>query len=333
MQYLTLLTQLGANKIATATANNSTIKLTQIAIGDGSGTVPMPNANQTALVNEVFRADLNNLKVDENNANWVVAVGYIPSTEGDFWVREVGIYDVDGDLIAIGNYPETFKPVMANNVAKDIYVKMIFEVSSTDAVTLQIDPSIVMASREYVGEELSKKVSITDLKSINGATLLGGGNLVIEGVPSGIITMWSGLISEIPNGWYLCNGANGTPDLRGRFVYGASVDGDINAKGGSADAIVVEHTHTANHNHSASSNTTGNHSHTVYGHYDGASVSTISSFGGGSSFNRSNSTSSNGNHSHTITVNTANVTTSSTGESGTGKNLPPFMKLAYLMKG
>ncbi len=183
MQYLTLLTQLGASKIATATANNTTINLTQIAIGDGNGTVPMPNATQTALVNEVYRANLNDLKVDENNANWVVAVGYIPSTEGNFWVREVGIYDADGDLIAVGNYPETFKPMMADNVAKDIYIKMIFEISSADAVTLEVDPSIVMASREYVSQELLNYALKSNVYTKNEVNLLNRGykNRILNG--------------------------------------------------------------------------------------------------------------------------------------------------------
>lgn len=154
MEYFTVLTEIGAAKIAAATANNTTINLSHIALGDGAGVVVMPDASQSELVNEVFRAALNNLSVDENNDTWIVATGYIPTDEGNFWVREVGIFDSDGDLIAIGNYPETFKPVLANNVAKDLYVKMIMEVSNSDAVTLQIDPSVVLASREFVAAEI-----------------------------------------------------------------------------------------------------------------------------------------------------------------------------------
>lgn len=167
MQYLTLLTQIGAVKIAAATAANSTVQLTHIAVGDSSGTVTMPNANQTTLINEVFRASLNNLSVDENNSNWVVTEGYIGSNDGNFWIREVGIFDIDGDLIAVGNYPETFKPLMADGVAKDLYLKVIIEVSSTEAVTLQIDPSIVMASREFVTDELLKYAFINGDESKN----------------------------------------------------------------------------------------------------------------------------------------------------------------------
>lgn len=157
MEYFTLITSIGASKIALATANNTTLALTHIAVGDGAGNIAMPDASRTALVNETYRASLTDLTVDENNTNWVVAVGYIPSNEGNFWVREVGIFDVDGDLIAIGNYPETFKPVTADGVAKDLYMKVIFEVSSLESITLQVDPSLVMASREYVNNGLGNK--------------------------------------------------------------------------------------------------------------------------------------------------------------------------------
>ena len=157
MDYFTLLTQTGATKITAAAANNTTVNLTHIAVGDGAGSVVMPDASQTALVGETYKTQLSDLKVDDNNSNWLVAVGYIPSDIGNFWVREVGIFDEDGDLIAVGNYPETFKPVMANNVAKDLYISVIIETSNAEAVTLTIDPSIVMASRLYVEENFSNK--------------------------------------------------------------------------------------------------------------------------------------------------------------------------------
>jgi hypothetical protein len=158
----------------------------------------------------------------------------------------------------------------------------------------------------------------------------------VEGVPAGVITMWSGLISAIPSGWFLCNGANSTHDLRGRFIYGASVDGDVGVTGGSANAIVVSHTHsTPAHTHTASSNTTGAHTHSFYNN-------SLTVGGGGFYINKHATyhagvtaiTGSSGNHSHTITVNSGGGGTSgSTGSSGTNANLPPYMKLAYIMKG
>lgn len=173
MQYFTLLTAKGAEKIAAATAANTTVDLTHIALGDGNGSVVMPDASKTALVNEVYRASLNDLRVDATNANWVVAESNVPASQGNFWVREVGVFDVDGDLIAIGNYPETFKPVTADGVAKDLYMKVIFEVSSSDAVTLQVDPSVVMASQEYVNNEMAKKADANHNHDTSYAAIIG----------------------------------------------------------------------------------------------------------------------------------------------------------------
>lgn len=141
----------------------------------------------------------------------------------------------------------------------------------------------------------------------------------IEGVPTGVITMWSGAVSSVPDGWYLCNGSNGTPDLRNRFVYGASVDQDVKNIGGSANAVNVSHSH------SGSSNSAGSHYHNISSNNGAAGGAGRVTNNTGSHL-RYTATSSSGNHSHAITVN-------SSGENGVNKNLPPYMKLAYIMKG
>lgn len=157
MDYFTLLTNLGAQKIAAAMAANTTIDLTEIAIGDGNGAVPVPNITQTALVHEVFRTELSELKVDAVNTNQIIARAVIPASEGNFWVREVGIFDADGDLIAVGNYPETYKSILTQGAAKEIDLMVVFEVANTEVVQLVIDPSIVMASQEYVNGKVANK--------------------------------------------------------------------------------------------------------------------------------------------------------------------------------
>lgn len=157
MKYFTVLTNLGAQKIATATANNTTINLTHIAVGDSNGTQTAPTTDQTELINEVFRAALSEKKVDENNLNYIVASSVIPVDEGNFWIREVGVFDEDGDLIAVGNYAETFKSLLTDGVAKEVVLRVIFEVSNTDAIELVIDPTVVMASQEFVNNEMAKK--------------------------------------------------------------------------------------------------------------------------------------------------------------------------------
>lgn len=150
--------------------------------------------------------------------------------------------------------------------------------------------------------------------------------------PSGGIIMWSGSIAAIPAGWFLCNGANGTPDLRDRFIIGArqdqagssmtNVTGSLTKSGGSKDAIVVAHAHTG------ATELNGSHTHTVD---DGATVSNTtnqrySDTSGNSNSTGSQTTSSAGNHAHTFTTN-------STGSSGTNANLPPYFALAFIMKG
>jgi hypothetical protein len=141
--------------------------------------------------------------------------------------------------------------------------------------------------------------------------------------PIGGIIMWSGSIGTIPAKWQLCDGTNGTPDLRNRFIIGAGSTYEVNATGGSADAIVVSHTHTA------STNTTGAHTHNVaFGSNDTTGASALVSPGntnGSQTPFAQVATSSAGSHSHTVTVN-------ATGSSGTNANLPPYFALAYIMR-
>ena len=143
-------------------------------------------------------------------------------------------------------------------------------------------------------------------------------------IPSGLIAIWSGAVGSIPSGWYLCNGQNGTPDLRDSFILGAGNTYAVGATGGSKDAIVVSHTHTAT---STSTVTDPGHNHT-YG-LSGNSNQSLS--GGPSQANLGVSTTNTGTASTGITV--ATTTTNATaGVSGTNANLPPYYALAYIMK-
>lgn len=165
--------------------------------------------------------------------------------------------------------------------------------------------------------------------------------------PTGLINLWYGSIASIPSGWALCDGANGTPDLRDRFVVGAGSTYAVAASGGSANAIVVEHTHTgttgdqsANHTHTFSGTTSGvgNHSHSQVG-----ANNLQTAYGGGGAGWASGDTTSTGGagaHDHSYSGTTSGVsanhnhafTTASTGSSGTNANLPPYYALAYIMK-
>ena len=141
----------------------------------------------------------------------------------------------------------------------------------------------------------------------------------IEVIPSGVIMLWSGAANAIPANYVLCDGTNSTPDLRNRFVVGAGSTYAVGATGGSADAIVVDHTHTG------TTNTTGSHAHTA-STWSPTSDNIHSGFGAGKSPQKgTKSTNSAGNHSHTLNVD-------STGSSGTDANLPPYYALCYIMK-
>jgi len=160
MAFYTILTDIGKAKLANATALGTTVSLSEIAVGDGNGIATSPATTDTTLVNEVWRAALNNISIDSTNTNWIVAEGYIPATDGDFTVREVGLFDIDGDLIAVGNYPDTYKPTLASGSAKDLYIKVIIEVNDAGVVELQIDPSVVLATRKFVNEGFYSKIAV-----------------------------------------------------------------------------------------------------------------------------------------------------------------------------
>ncbi|MEI7409976.1 phage tail protein [Pectobacterium aroidearum] len=154
-KYLALLTNIGAAKLANATALGSSLNITRMAVGDGGGTLPTPNPAQTMLINEQRRAALNSLSVDPKNPSQIIAEQVIPENEGGWWIREIGLFDDEGNLIAVANCPETYKPQLQEGSGRIQTVRMILIVSSTDAVTLKIDPAVVLATRGYVDDAIN----------------------------------------------------------------------------------------------------------------------------------------------------------------------------------
>ncbi|EKO3950180.1 phage tail protein [Vibrio fluvialis] len=152
-KFFTLLTTVGEAKLANATALGQTVKFEKMAIGDGDGELPVPDQKQTALVNEVRREFLNSVETVPDNPNWIVCEQVIPENVGGWTIREVGIYDIDGDLIAIGNFPETYKPILEEGSGRTQTVRLVLQVSSTATVELKIDPSIVLATRKYSDDQ------------------------------------------------------------------------------------------------------------------------------------------------------------------------------------
>ncbi|MGP6693189.1 phage tail-collar fiber domain-containing protein [Klebsiella pneumoniae] len=155
-KFYTLLTDIGAAKLASATALGVPLKITHMAVGDGGGTLPTPDAKQTALVNEKRRAALNMLYIDPQNSSQIIAEQVIPENEGGWWIREVGLFDESGALIAVGNCPESYKPQLAEGSGRTQTVRMVLITSSTDNITLKIDPAVVLATRKYVDDKISE---------------------------------------------------------------------------------------------------------------------------------------------------------------------------------
>lgn len=153
-KFYTLLTDIGAAKLASAAALGVPLKITQMAVGDGGGVLPTPNAQQTKLVAEKRRADLNMLYIDPQNSSQIIAEQVIPETEGGWWIREVGLFDETGALIAVGNCPESYKPQLAEGSGRTQTVRMVLITSSTDNITLKIDPAVVLATRKYVDDKV-----------------------------------------------------------------------------------------------------------------------------------------------------------------------------------
>lgn len=186
-QFMALLTAVGEARLANAQALGIAWNITQLGVGDGNGAEPMPDRLQTALINERRRAPLNQLSVDPTNASIIIAEQVIPEDVGGWWIREIGLYDEAGDLVAVANCPPTFKPQLAQGSGRTQVVRLNLLVSSTQSITLKIDPSVVLATRAYcdlvVSEALAKldtKASVRVATTANLAAL--SGLLTVDGV-------------------------------------------------------------------------------------------------------------------------------------------------------
>lgn len=195
--YYALLTTIGAGKLANATALGTTLKLTQLALGDGGGNVPTPDASRTTLVNEVRRAPLNQLSIDPANSSQIIAEQVIPEDVGGWWIREMGLYDESGALIAYANCAPSYKPQLAEGSGRTQTVRMVLIVSNTASVELKIDPSVVLATREYVDNSIvtalnrldykqsvrvatTASITLSGLQTVDGVVLAAGDRVLVK---------------------------------------------------------------------------------------------------------------------------------------------------------
>ncbi|MCT2388629.1 phage tail protein [Erwinia pyrifoliae] len=232
-KYFALLTHIGAAKLANATALGTQIEISHMATGDGNGALPTPDPAQTALVREQRRAPLNMLTIDPVNANQIIAEQVIPEDVGGWWIREIGLYDKAGDLVAVANCAEAYKPQLAEGSGRVQVIRVILIVSSTEAITLKIDPSVVLATRQYVDDAVIEVKNYTDkslsdhvaaanphrqylqtanaLSEIKEAGLIANALAILglgdgSAVPVGVPLPYPA--STAPDGWLKCNGAS-----------------------------------------------------------------------------------------------------------------------------
>ncbi|MBD9501962.1 phage tail protein [Pseudomonas sp. PDM17] len=201
--YYALLTTIGAGKLANATALGTTLKITQLAVGDGGGDVPAPDASRTQLVNEVRRAPLNRLSVDPANSAQIIAEQVIPEDVGGWWIREMGLYDEAGALIAYANCAPSYKPQLAEGSGRTQTVRIVLIVSNAASVELKIDPSVVLATREYVDNSIvtalnrldykqsvraatTASVTLSGLQTVDGVALAAGDRVLVKNQTSAV---------------------------------------------------------------------------------------------------------------------------------------------------
>ncbi|WP_256659606.1 phage tail protein [Pseudomonas sp. H9] len=224
-QFYAILTTVGAAKQANADALGIPWKITHMAVGDGNPSgmenppLPMPNAGARALLNEWRRAPLNQLKVDDKDSAVIVAEQVIPADVGGRWIREIALYDADGDMVAVANCAPTYKPLLNQGSGRTQVVRMNLVVSSASNVQLKIDPSVVLATREWVTEELAKQdfkhsvlvattaaVTLSGLQTVDGVALTAGARVLVKNQAAG---KENGLYLVVAGGaWTRCSDAD-----------------------------------------------------------------------------------------------------------------------------
>ncbi|ARM70446.1 tail protein [Escherichia phage vB_EcoM_ECOO78] len=155
MPFLTIHTNYGLQKLAQAESTGTQIRLTHMAVGDGNGNAAPPNPNQTQLVRERFRATINRVYQDANNPLRFTAELVIPASVGGFTMREVGVFDADGSLFAVGDLPSTYKPVDTEGAYSDTVVRLDFMVSNASTITLQVDPNVVVVTQQWISNNVT----------------------------------------------------------------------------------------------------------------------------------------------------------------------------------
>ncbi|MDO9428446.1 MAG: phage tail protein [Methylobacterium sp.] len=212
--YGMVVTAAGAAKLAVALAGGAAVSLKDMVLGDGAGTPYVPTRAETALRREVARVPVETVAQDPVNPPWARVTGVIPAATGGFTIREIGLYDTAGTLFAIGNYPETYKPVVAEGASFDAPITVILQVGSASAVTITLDASLVYATRQWVLANVeyfavkSATVAASPATPSQGDKYLippAGGSGAFAG-KSGLVALYRGSA----DGWLFINPASGS---------------------------------------------------------------------------------------------------------------------------
>ncbi|QQN34692.1 phage tail protein [Rahnella aceris] len=155
-KFKSIVTTIGQARIASAIESGKDVNITHLAVGDGNGSATEPSAGQTALVHETYRLALNSIKIDNKNANWIIAEAIIPASVGGFWMREMGLFSAQGELIAVSNMADSYKPTLEEGSGRTQTLRMVLTVTDTDAVSLTIDDTLIIATEEYVNNLLAE---------------------------------------------------------------------------------------------------------------------------------------------------------------------------------
>jgi hypothetical protein len=158
--YKTVITDKGAERIAAALLpDGEKLRITHFAVGDGNGSTPTPDVSQTALVHEVYRGEVSNIHIDVDDTTRIVVEGIIPTSQGGFWVREIGLYDDQGELVVVGNAPEGYKPLPSEGAGRVLNCQVFVVVSNTDAIELKV------VSDAFLPDATTEKRGLTILSS------------------------------------------------------------------------------------------------------------------------------------------------------------------------
>lgn len=234
-QFFAMLTAVGEAKQVKADAGQ-TWKLTHMAVGDANNTDPIPDRLQKSLINERRRAPLNSLGPDPSNPGILVAEQFIPADEGGFWIRELGLFDSDGDLVAVANCAPSFKPKMSQGSGRTQTIRMNFVVKSSNNVVLLIDPAVVTATRKFVEDSVANAVNTMDCKAsvlvaTTAQTVLAGVQTIdAVVVPAGSRILVKNQNKPSENGIYLVTSE----------AWVRAVDADNDAKVSPGMQVVVE---------------------------------------------------------------------------------------------